>query len=104
MDDFLTGPYNFSLYIDSSDISSLRTPHEGMISIMLAKPLEFTSGTWEVCLKQLIFQPKVTIKGIVGESNIFIKRVDTGQIYSFSLKTTDENEFSLIDLINHFNS
>lgn len=58
MDDFLTGPHSFTLDIDSSDSPNIRKPHGSIIGIALAKPLEFISGNWEVCLKQMICIPR----------------------------------------------
>jgi len=61
MDDFLTGPASFDLYLKTSDRNVLHNGHGGF-SFVLQKPLEFSSE-WEVGVKQLIAKSPNCNKG-----------------------------------------
>jgi len=69
MDDFATGPGEFSLYIDSSDVYNLNQSCDGNISFTLMKSIDLTAGTWEATLKQMIVTPKICALNVISSKN-----------------------------------
>jgi len=108
MDDFLSGPQNFTLFVDSKDRFNLSQPHEGQFSITLPKPIELTPGTWEVCLKSLIITPSLNplLSGIDNQIKIFSKNDDLQtkeDVVNIDVSNTDKLEPDLLDLVTIFN-
>lgn len=102
MDDFLTGPHSFDLYIDSYDSSNFKKPYESAFSIILNKPLEFVSGNWEVCLKQIIFAPNIHLISPI-EGQITVMQRENGKKHRFKLNLSDLNLKSQSHCVEAFN-
>lgn len=70
---------------------------------LLKKPLEFTSGYWEVCLKKFIFAPKIRNNISYEESRVSIRQSDNGNVTTFHLNLSENYSLSVKELIKKFN-
>jgi hypothetical protein len=103
MDDFTSGPRDFTVTMDTNDPRVPTQQHETDFTAFLSKPLEF-SGEWEVALTQLIFKPEIdqihpnfsTVE-IKENSNSLITGFNLNAYRTDRLKTTS-------DLIEEFNA
>lgn len=97
MDDFQTGPHSFTFFVDSSDIFNLSQPHTGELNVYLPKPIELTSGQWEVCLKRMFFSPLINPLNEKIENCLFIYYHESDTIFKGETLEVDASAVNPIE-------